>query len=122
DGELLCDMLEKNQMSTRFIRCSPQRITTSKTRILGRNQQILRLDSELSDDLPLQDEHPFIDLTLRFLQTEKPDILIFQDYNKGVLKENVINKVLTHAQKLGILTAVDPKRKNFFTYQGVDIF
>jgi len=122
EGLLLCNMLEENHISSRLIRSSPQRITTSKTRILSRNQQMMRLDTEMKDDLQLQDEHAFIDMTLRFLQTEKPDVLIFQDYNKGVLKENVIEKVLAHAKRLDIITAVDPKCKNFFTYHGVDIF
>jgi len=122
EGQLLCNMLDENHISPRLVRSSPQRITTSKTRILSRNQQMMRLDTELTEDLQLQDEHAFIDTTLRFLQTEKPDVLIFQDYNKGVLKENIIEKVLVHAKNLGILTAVDPKCKNFFTYRGVDIF
>ena len=45
-----------------------------------------------------------------------------EDYNKGVLTENLIKRIMVLCKKHNILTAVDPKRKNFFAYEGVDIF
>ncbi len=122
EGEQLSIMLEQQGVDIRLLRSSAQRVTTTKIRVLSRNQQMMRLDTEMTEDLELQDEHALIDATLRFLQTETPDVLIFQDYNKGVLKENVIEKVLRHCKNLSILTAVDPKRENFLAYRGVDIF
>jgi rfaE bifunctional protein kinase chain/domain len=59
---------------------------------------------------------------LRFLQIEKPQVLIFEDYNKGVLKENVIRRITEHCKEIGIITAVDPKRKNFLSYKDVTVF
>jgi rfaE bifunctional protein kinase chain/domain len=47
---------------------------------------------------------------------------IFVDYNKGVLTERVIKEVTTLCKQHGVITTVDPKRKNFFSYEGVDIF
>ncbi len=122
DGDTLLALLQEKGIGTELIQQSPDRMTTAKTRILSRNQQMLRFDTEIDEDLDTRDEHAFIDAVLRFLQIQKPDVLIFEDYNKGVLKENVIRKIITHAKTLGILIAVDPKRKNFFAYQGVDIF
>lgn len=101
---------------------SKHRATTTKTRVIARQQQILRLDQEHAEDLNTEEEHPFIDLVLRFLQREKPQALIFEDYNKGVLKENVIKRVVQHCREIGILTTVDPKLKNFLSFQHVDIF
>ena len=89
---------------------------------MGHRQQMLRIDSEVTYDLTTDEEHPFIDLVLRFLQREKPQVVIFEDYNKGVLKENVIHRVMQHCRALGIITAVDPKRRNFLSYHGVSIF
>jgi rfaE bifunctional protein kinase chain/domain len=83
---------------------------------------MMRLDEEISEDLYTEEEHPFIDLVLRFLQREKPQVLIFEDYNKGVLKENVIRRITDHCREIGIITAVDPKRKNFLAYKHVTIF
>ncbi len=101
---------------------SKTRATTTKTRVIARHQQMLRLDDEHAEDLNTEEEHPFIDLVLRFLQREKPQVLIFEDYNKGVLKENVIQRITAHCREIGILTAVDPKKKNFLAYKDVDIF
>lgn len=122
DGRLLKNLLQGQGIQTDLIQQSADRITTTKTRILSRNQQMVRLDSEMKEELNVRDEHGFIDATLRFLQIQKPDILIFEDYNKGVLKDNVIEKIIRHCKSLGILVAVDPKLNHFLSYKGVDIF
>ncbi len=122
DGRILLQLLEEQGIDTALMQQSDARMTTAKTRILSRNQQMIRFDSEMKEELNTRDEHAFIDATLRYLQIRKPQIVIFEDYNKGVLKENVIQKIITHCHSLGIITAVDPKSRNFFAYQGVDIF
>src|SRR6185437_12388166 len=96
DGELLVQLAGNAGIDTELLMHSKQRATTTKTRVISRNQQMLRLDDEVSDDLFLEEEHPFIDMMLRFLQRVKPDVLIFEDYNKGVLKENVIRRITAH--------------------------
>jgi rfaE bifunctional protein kinase chain/domain len=48
--------------------------------------------------------------------------LILEDYNKGVLTERIITVVIDMCKKAGVITTVDPKRKNFLSYRGVDIF
>jgi len=61
-------------------------------------------------------------LTRQPVEQEDPNILIFEDYNKGVLTEPVIQQAISLCRASGVITAVDPKRKNFFSYKGVDIF
>lgn len=122
DGRLLVQLAEDAGIGTHMLQPSPHRPTTTKARVISRNQQMLRLDAEVSDDLYTEEEHPFIDMVLRFLQREKPQVLIFEDYNKGVLKENVIRRITDHCNEIGIITAVDPKKKNFLSYHNVTIF
>ncbi len=122
DGRLLLQQLAANNIETALVQQSDARMTTTKTRILSRNQQMVRLDAEMKEELNTRDEHAFIDATLRYLQIQKPQVLIFEDYNKGVLKENVIRKISSHCKALGILIAVDPKWHNFFAYKQADIF
>lgn len=122
EGEQLWQLAEEAGIDMQASLKSTHRATTTKTRVIARHQQMLRLDAENTEDLSTEEEHPFIDLVLRFLQREKPQALIFEDYNKGVLKENVIHRVIAHCQEIGIVTAVDPKLKNFLSYTGVDIF
>ena len=122
EGISLINKAGEAGIDTSLILKSKLRPTTTKVRILSRNQQMIRLDDEITDDLFTEEEHPFIDIVLKFLQRVKPDVLIFEDYNKGVLKENVINRISAHCRELGILTAVDPKKKNFLSYKGVTLF
>src|ERR1700753_2894554 len=84
DGTLLKQLVANAGISTDLLMNSKQKPTTTKTRVICRNQQMMRLDDEVTGDLTTEEEHPFIDIVLRFLQREKPDVLIFEDYNKGV--------------------------------------
>lgn len=122
EGEQLIQLAGDAGIGTSLLLTSNKRPTTTKTRVISRNQQMLRVDDEMSDDLFVEEEHAFIDKVLRYLQIEKPQVLIFEDYNKGVLKENVIQRIITHCRELGIVTAVDPKNKNFLAYKGVTLF
>jgi rfaE bifunctional protein kinase chain/domain len=122
DGALLATLCEDAGIETGLLRYSSQRPTTTKTRVISRNQQMMRLDAETTEELLTEEEHPFIDMVMRFLQIEKPQVLIFEDYNKGVLKENVIRRIADHCNNIGIVTAVDPKKDNFLSYVGVTIF
>lgn len=121
-GNLLQDLCTQAGIDTQLLLNSASRTTTNKTRILSRNQQMIRLDEEQTDELSTADEHPFIDKVLRMLQREKPQVLVFEDYNKGVLKENIIDRVTKHCKELGIVTLVDPKKHNFLAYKGINIF
>lgn len=122
EGATLIQLATDAEIDTDLVVLSQQRPTTSKTRVICRNQQMLRLDEETDEYLHLEEEHPFIDKVLRFLQIEKPQVVIFEDYNKGLLKENVIRRIADHCREIGIITSVDPKKKNFLSYKGVTIF
>ena len=122
EGVTLVKLANEAGIDTELIQKSWRRPTTTKTRILSRNQQMMRIDDEVTDELHTDEEHPFIDAVLRFLQRVKPNVVIFEDYNKGVLKENVIQRIAAHCKEIGIITAVDPKKKNFLAYKDVTIF
>jgi len=122
DAATLKNLFSVNNINTDFLLQTDKRITTSKTRIISRNQQMMRLDSEVTKDLSVDDEIAFFKQVESYILREKPRVVIFEDYNKGVLTETIIGKVIDLCKKHGVLTAVDPKRKNFFAYKGVDIF
>jgi D-glycero-beta-D-manno-heptose-7-phosphate kinase len=122
DGLLLEELFEENMIDTSHLVKSPARITTNKTRIISRNQHMMRLDSEIITDLDPNSEESLLQQVRMFIQTNDPDVFIFEDYNKGVLTEKIIREVSTLCREAGIIMAVDPKRKNFFSYQYADIF
>jgi rfaE bifunctional protein kinase chain/domain len=122
DATCLTGLFEDNNINAAYCFRSPSRITTNKTRVISRNQQMMRLDAEITDDLKAEEEQHLLQNFQRFISAERPQVVILEDYNKGVLTENVIRTVITFCKEAGIITAVDPKRKNFFEFKGVDIF
>lgn len=118
----LFELLEDQKISHQHILLSHDRPTTRKTRIMARNQQVMRLDNELSINLPNELENILLDNLEAFFQDQKPRLLILEDYNKGVLTPNVIEKAIELSKKYNVLTSVDPKHQHFFLYKGVDIF
>lgn len=122
DGKDLLKLLRSNRINTSHIITSDKRITTNKTRVMGRNQQMLRLDAEITADLDKTLEDSVIQKVKNFFDTQKPDVLIFEDYNKGLLTKRLIKEVMLLCKKYKVITTVDPKRKNFLSYKGVTIF
>lgn len=122
DGEQLSRLLHENNIHTKYLVHSEHRVTTNKIRIISRNQQMMRLDAEQTSDMLKEDEDRLLYTFENYIAAENPDVVILEDYNKGVLTENIIGKIISLCKKHNILTAVDPKRKNFFAYKGVDIF
>lgn len=122
DADVLSSLLEQNKIDISYIIRDENRPTTNKIRIMGRSQQMMRIDYEETKPLSTEMEEKLIDSFKKYVATEKPAIAILEDYNKGVLTPNVIRSVIAICKENGILVAVDPKSKNFFCYQGVDIF
>ncbi len=122
DGDQLIGLLKSSNINTGYLVKSTDRITTNKIRIISRNQHMMRLDAEITNLLVAAEEEKLLSSFEAYIKKEKPQIVILEDYNKGVLTPNVIEKVISLCREHSILTAVDPKRKNFFEYRFADIF
>jgi rfaE bifunctional protein kinase chain/domain len=122
NGHTLTQLFKEQHINTAWIARQQSRITTAKTRIISRNQQMMRLDDEMTIELRPADEAALLEKVRSYISAVDPDIIIFEDYNKGVLTEKVIEQAIALCRASGVITAVDPKRKNFFSYQNVDIF
>lgn len=122
DGRSLINLLEKNNIKCDGMVVSNDRITTNKTRIISRNQHMMRLDAEITRDITEEEQKLLLKKFTDFVIAEKPSVVIFEDYNKGVLTEKGIEEMIAVCAQNEIVTTVDPKRKNFFSYKGVTIF
>ena len=96
------------------------RPTTTKTRIVARAQQVVRVDEEVDHDCS-PDEIALITAAVSRAVSES-SALILEDYNKGVLVAAVIEHAVREATAKGIPVVVDPKYRNFFAYKGATIF
>lgn len=121
-GNVIKELLATENIDNSLLLAEPQRATTTKTRIISRHQQLLRMDDEHIEDVQVSTEHAFIDKVLKYIQIQKPAVVIFEDYDKGTFNQNIIEKIMKHCQDVGCITTVDPKFKNFFYYKGATIF
>ena len=118
-GETLRRMLDDIGVDGRSL-LTIDRITTQKTRIVARSQQLVRVDEEEDADLSDGDVRALSD-RMRDAVADA-DALILEDYNKGVLVPSVIGEAMRLSSQRGIPVVVDPKYRNFFHYRGATIF
>jgi rfaE bifunctional protein kinase chain/domain len=121
-GDIFRATLKENNFSTEGIIDSNERMTTVKTRVISQGHHLLRVDEEITTPLNKTDERHLLNCIKNILDRQKVDVIIFEDYNKGVLTENVIKTVIEIAVAKNIPTAVDPKKDNFFAYEKVTLF
>ena len=120
DGKRLLQCLDLKGISTEGIVISKDRPTTVKTRIIASDQHVVRVDEENDSNATASE----VKLLLENIESILPscNVVIFEDYDKGTLNEEVIEHAVSKATKLGIPTIVDPKKRNFLTYKNVTLF
>jgi rfaE bifunctional protein kinase chain/domain len=118
-GSQFIDIAKQNLLKTEGLYVCPERPTTVKTRIIGNNQHIARLDKESRDYITPEAENYIIDT---IFSCSALDCIIFEDYNKGTITPELIRKVISYAGEKKIPVLVDPKFFNFFEYKGVTVF
>ncbi len=99
-----------------------QRITTTKFRIVGNQTQMLRVDEEMTDPLNPQQVATLGQRIQELFDHQDIQVVIFQDYDKGVITPDLIEGVVKEARKRKIPVAVDPKKLNFLNYRHVTLF
>src|SRR5882762_3454092 len=119
-GEAAKAELDDLDLSSKFLVADAARPTTSKTRVVARGQQMLRIDEEIEDPISAKIMEQLVRALERAL--EDADALLIEDYNKGTLVPQVIERGLALARKRSLPVVVDPKFKNFFAYRGATVF
>lgn len=109
-------------MDRRGIVVSDNRMTTVKSRVIGNNMHIVRVDEESTTPLSTLEEDTLLDRIIRTVKTMPIDAIIFQDYDKGCITERIIKEVTAIAHRKKILTTVDPKHRNFSHFKNVSVF
>jgi len=120
DGGSIRQELAVAHLDDRFVVTVAGRPTTSKTRIIARSQQIVRIDDEVESLLDGSDLDRLIRVARDALADA--DALLLEDYNKGALPPRLIAAVMEVAKRRGIPIVVDPKFRQFFEYAGATVF
>ncbi len=122
NADIFLNLLKTQGLSTKGILKSKDCLTTVKTRVIGNNHQMLRIDEEIESDLGAVDSKGLFDRIEHIFDTMKIDVVIFEDYDKGTLTESLIISLISAATLRNIPTTADPKKKNFKTYKNIDLF
>jgi D-glycero-beta-D-manno-heptose-7-phosphate kinase len=120
DGKKLLQRLRENNISSDGIVTSNARPTTVKTRIIASHQHVVRVDEETDRVASAGEEKHLLQKIEKLLP--QCDVVIFEDYDKGVITASIISQTVAWAKQHKISTVVDPKKRNFLSYQGVTLF
>lgn len=123
DGsKVFFELLKKQKLSFKGVFKSKNRTTTVKTRVIGGNYQMLRVDDEIEVPLNKKETEALTEQIKKLALSEKADVIIFEDYDKGSITPELIKNIVAFAKQKNIPTVVDPKKKNFLAYSGVTLF
>lgn len=118
----LFGLFDQHQLPVHGLVRSAARRTTVKTRIIAGHQHIVRVDEEQEDPIAPPDEDQLLEVVDTIIERDKPGVIVLEDYDKGVLTPRTIAVIIARAAAAGIPVAVDPKKRNFTAYRGVDLF
>ncbi|MGI6456156.1 MAG: D-glycero-beta-D-manno-heptose-7-phosphate kinase [bacterium] len=118
-AELLRDVLREHRVMVEGAITDPSRPTTTKTRIVAQNQQMVRVDYERTHSLSLEVQERLLQWVQR--QMDFVDSCILSDYEKGVVSPEFAQKVIQMARAAGKPVVVDPKGRDFSKYRGATI-
>lgn len=116
----LLHMMDEKGMSREGIVVSASRPTTVKTRVIAAHQHVVRIDDESDEVATIQEEKELLGKIEKLISTCQ--VIIFEDYDKGVITPEIIKHTVALAAKRGIPTVVDPKKRNFLHYNEVTLF
>ncbi|MEA1049668.1 D-glycero-beta-D-manno-heptose-7-phosphate kinase [Lamprobacter modestohalophilus] len=115
----LLRLLAEQGAETSAVLADPSRPTTTKTRLLGNHQQMLRIDAERLAPLSAELEDRLFGLVLS--QLSAASVLLLSDYAKGVLFGGLCQRLIGAAREQGVPVLVDPKGSDFSRYLGASV-
>ena len=121
-GNVFETVLGQQNLSSQGIIKSEERLTTCKTRIISSSHHMLRIDEEIVEPINEKDSNLLIQNVKKLTENEKIDVVIFEDYDKGVLNSKNIQKIISFFNEKGIPICVDPKKENFLNFRGATFF
>jgi D-glycero-beta-D-manno-heptose-7-phosphate kinase len=122
DSKIFKELIRQLGMPEEGVIESPDRITTSKTRIIAGHQQLLRVDQEVDHYIDEELENALWQRIQALVNQSNISAIVFQDYDKGIITPGLIEKAISLGNKWNIPTLVDPKKRNFSFYRNATLF
>lgn len=121
-GKDFCLLAEENGIDCTGVVVDTTRPTTVKTRIISHGQQLLRVDDEVDTVVSEEIKGELLNRAECFFKSQSIDAVIIEDYDKGVLSEDFITRLVALCKTYSIPVLVDPKRRNYAYYKNVSVF
>ena len=121
-GQTFRELLHENNLPDNGIISSENRKTTTKTRVISGGQHLLRIDEEDSSQISDELKEILMFRISQIIENEHIDVLIFEDYDKGLLSPDIIHRITMLCRQNKIKVTVDPKKRNFDAYKNVTLF
>ncbi|MBR5984494.1 MAG: hypothetical protein IK025_12345 [Bacteroidales bacterium] len=121
-GHTFRELLHENNLPDNGIISSENRKTTTKTRVISSGQHLLRIDDEDSSQISDELKEILMFRISQIIENEHIDVLIFEDYDKGLLSPDIIHRITMLCRQNKIKVTVDPKKRNFDAYKYVTLF
>jgi rfaE bifunctional protein kinase chain/domain len=115
-GRALQKCLRTANILDKGVVADAKRVSTVKTRIIARHQQVVRVDHERRE--PLQTETQEKLLRQLFTALKQLDALVLSDYDKGLITDDFADRVLSAAHQLKVPVFVKPKTSRLYAYRG----
>ena len=115
-GRALQKCLSAANIAAKGIIADSKRVTTVKTRIIARHQQVVRVDHERRESLRAETQEKL--LRILFSALKKLDALLLSDYDKGLITDDFADRVLSAAHQLNVPVFVKPKTSRLYAYRG----
>lgn len=119
-AKTLQDIFEKNSITT-FLSCDSNRTTTVKERFIVGNQQLLRVDSEVTEKISESIENEIMTNLKNLVAFQKIDAIIISDYNKGTVSDSLVKSITKLAKEYNIITALDPKPNSLKDFSNLTV-
>jgi rfaE bifunctional protein kinase chain/domain len=119
-GDLLENSLREKGLNCEGLIRSEGRITTIKERIIAGSQQVVRIDTETDKPISRLESEKLIAKAKELIPS--CHVIIFEDYDKGVLTAESIAEITAFANLHNVPTVVDPKKRNFLAYHNTTLF
>jgi rfaE bifunctional protein kinase chain/domain len=118
-GAALRRCLRKAGLGDQGVIADKSRVTTVKTRVIARHQQIVRIDHERREPVAASLEEKLIRQLLSALK--KLDGLVLSDYDKGLITDAFADRVLSACHHLKVPVFVKPKTSRLYAYRGARV-
>ncbi len=117
--KILENKLKKKNIITDGLFIDKEGPTIQKVRVIGQQQQLVRIDYEKTKSRNKKIENKIIDYTKKII--EKIDVIVISDYAKGLITKNVALEIISLCNEHGKPVIVDPKPKNIEFYKGATL-